>query len=153
MIAAMVDTNVLVYAVDERDPRKMAAARQAVEVLEMQRRGVVTTQILGEFFNVVVCRFSRTLSLDVAQAGLERYAATMRVLDMRVPVVFEAARGVRRYGLSYYDAQIWASARLAGIELVLSEDFAAGTEIEGVRFLDPFAEGFSLAEALASGDR
>jgi predicted nucleic acid-binding protein len=153
MTAAMIDTNVLVYAVDERDPRKMATARVAVEALETQRRGVVTTQILGEFFNVVRCRFSRTLSLDVAFAGLERYAATMRVLDMRVPVVFEAARGVRRYGLSYYDAQIWASARVEGIELVLSEDFENGREIEGVRFVDPFAEGFSLADVLAQVTR
>jgi predicted nucleic acid-binding protein len=153
MSAALVDTNVLFYAVDSTEPRRQSIARELIGLLETRRAGVVTTQVLAEFFSAVTRKLSHPASPDTAQAGLERYAATMRVLDMRVPVVFEAARGVRRYGLSYYDAQIWASARLAGIELVLSEDFASGTEIEGVRFLDPFAEGFSLADALASGDR
>jgi predicted nucleic acid-binding protein len=153
MSAVVVDTNVLVYADDPLEPVKCAIAQRLIEELEVRRLGVITTQVLGEYLSVVIRRGRTPQSLDTARAGLERYAATMRVLDMRVPVVFEAARGVRRYGLSYYDAQIWASARLAGIELVLSEDFAPGTEIEGVRFADPFAEGFSLADALASGDR
>jgi predicted nucleic acid-binding protein len=153
MSAVLVDTNVLVYAYDESEPVKAELAEAVITSLVKRREAVITTQCLAEFFSVLTHKFGRRASPDTAQAGLERYAATMRVLDMRVPVVFEAARGVRRYGLSYYDAQIWASARLAGIELVLSEDFASGTEIEGVRFLDPFAEGFSLADALASGDR
>jgi predicted nucleic acid-binding protein len=153
MSAVVIDTNVLVYADDRAEPAKRAVARRLIEELEVRRLGVITTQVLGEYLSVVIRRGRSPQSLDTAQAGLERYAATMSVLEMRVPVVFEAARAVRRYGLSYYDAQIWASARLAGIELVLSEDFASGTEIEGVRFVDPFAEGFSLADTLAQGDR
>jgi predicted nucleic acid-binding protein len=49
---------------------------------------------------------------------------------------------VIRYQLSYYDAQIWAVARLNRIPLVLSEDFSDGSVIEGVRFANPFADGF-----------
>jgi predicted nucleic acid-binding protein len=53
--------------------------------------------------------------------------------------VLEALRGVVRYRLSYYDAQIWAVARLNHVPVVLSEDFSAWSEIEGVRFENPFA--------------
>lgn len=149
MTAVMVDTNVFVYAEDDRDLRKRGVARDLVGELELRHLGVVTTQVLAEYFHAVRYRLPRPLEVESAVAGLERLADTMRVLDMRVSVIFEAVRGVRRYHLSYYDAQIWASARLAGIELILSEDFDSGAEIEGVRFLDPFAPGFSLEEALA----
>jgi len=45
---------------------------------------------------------------------------------------------VLAHGFSYWDAQIWATARLNQIPIVLSEDFAHGRRIEGVRFLNPF---------------
>jgi len=149
MNAVLVDTNVLSYAVDYRDAAKQAIARGTLQILEQRRAGVVTTQVLAEFYSSVTRKLAHPAPESVAFAGLERYAATMRVLDLRVPVVFEAARAVQRYCLSYYDAQIWASARLEGIDVVLSEDFASGTEIEGVHFVDPFAPGFAIEDALA----
>jgi predicted nucleic acid-binding protein len=149
MSVALVDTNIFVYAHDPDEAAKRDIARGLILGLEERRAGVVTTQVLAEFYSVLTRKFRHRASPETAYSALERYAATMRVLDMRVPVVFEAARAVQRYGLSYYDAQIWASARLGGIDVVLSEDFASGTEIEGVRFLDPFAPGFALEDARA----
>lgn len=146
MNAVLVDTNILFYSVDYRHACKQRVAREILQALELRRAGVVTTQVLGEFYSSVTRKLEHPAPESVAFAGLERYAATMRVLDMRVPVIFEAARAVQRYCLSYYDAQIWASARLEGIDVVLSEDFASGTEIEGVRFVDPFAPGFALEQ-------
>ena len=59
-------------------------------------------------------------------------------------MVLEAVRGLRDHGFPYYDAQIWAAARLNQIPIVLSEDFASGSTVEGVTFIDPFAEGFRV---------
>ena len=59
-------------------------------------------------------------------------------------VVLEAGRGVRDHHLSYYDAQIWAAARLNQVPLVFSEDFQDGRVLEGVRFVNPFTPGFVL---------
>ena len=107
----------------------------------------MTTQVLGEFYlGPSPASSSITAPESVAFAGLERYAATMRVLDMRVPVIFEAARARPALLPLLLRRQIWASARLEGIDVVLSEDFASGTEIEGVRFVDPFAPGFALEQ-------
>ena len=58
----------------------------------------------------------------------------------------EAARGARDYGLAYYDAQIWAAARLNQVQIVLSEDFQDGQTLEGVRFANPFGESFVIEE-------
>jgi predicted nucleic acid-binding protein len=59
-------------------------------------------------------------------------------------IVTEAARGVRDHQLAYYDAQIWATARLHGVPIILSEDFQTGRTLEGVRFVNPFADDFQL---------
>ena len=60
-------------------------------------------------------------------------------------IVLEAARGVRDHRLNYWDAQVWATARLNQIPLVLSEDFKDGFVLDGVRFVNPFARAFDLA--------
>jgi len=59
-------------------------------------------------------------------------------------IVLEAVRGVRTYQMSYWDAQIWASARMNQIPVVLSEDFGEGTTIEGVHFVNPFGSDFNI---------
>jgi predicted nucleic acid-binding protein len=59
-------------------------------------------------------------------------------------VVFEALRGARDYQLSYYDAQIWATAKLHQVPTIFTEDFTDGRVVEGVRFVDPFSANFDL---------
>lgn len=61
-------------------------------------------------------------------------------------IVLEAARGARDHGLAYYDAQIWASARLNQVPTIFSEDFTDGQVLEGVRFINPFSTNFRLED-------
>ena len=58
-------------------------------------------------------------------------------------VVLEAVRGVRDHHLSYFDAQIWAVAKLNQVAVIVSEDFNSGGTLEGVHFLNPFDAGFN----------
>jgi len=51
----------------------------------------------------------------------------------------EAARGVKEHRFSYWDAQIWAAAKLNQVPVIFSEDFASGSTVEGVTFVNPFA--------------
>lgn len=73
---------------------------------------------------------------------MERLMLAFPVVPLTAPVVLEALRGVAQHGLSYYDAQIWATARLHQVPLVLSEDFAMGAVVEGVQFVNPLLAGF-----------
>ena len=66
------------------------------------------------------------------------------VIPLTDSIVLEAARGCRDYHLAYYDAQIWAAARLNQITVIFSEDFQDGQMLEGVRFINPFAPQFNL---------
>jgi predicted nucleic acid-binding protein len=54
--------------------------------------------------------------------------------------------GVRDHQLSYYGAQIWASARLNQVPVICGEDFQDGQILEGVRFVNPFADEFVIDE-------
>jgi predicted nucleic acid-binding protein len=76
------------------------------------------------------------------ETQLRHFVDLWPVFDVTPPVVLEAARGVREHSLSFWDAQIWAVAWLNGLSIVLSEDIDAGAEVEGVRFVNPFAAGF-----------
>jgi predicted nucleic acid-binding protein len=53
-------------------------------------------------------------------------------------------RGALTHHLSYYDAQVWAAARLNQVGVVFSEDFAEGSSLEGVRIVNPFAAEYAL---------
>jgi len=64
--------------------------------------------------------------------------AALRVLPLQETVVDGALRGVDTHGLSHYDAQIWAAARLAGAATLLTEDLQPGRDLEGVIVVDPF---------------
>lgn len=144
MALALIDTNVLVYAVDPTSPEKQQRALELLERLESVGNGRLSVQCLAEFFSATTRKLQPPLTANESAAQLDNLARAFPVLDLTAMIVLEAARGARDRSLSYYDAQIWASARLNQIPVVFSEDFADRSVIEGVRFVNPFADGFQL---------
>jgi predicted nucleic acid-binding protein len=61
---------------------------------------------------------------------VENYLSSWTVFDVKSFVMLEAVRGVREHRFSYWDAQIWATARFNQIPVVLSDDFASGSIVE-----------------------
>lgn len=145
---ALIDTNVLVYTLDVDEVEKRRCAQTLLRRLQASRAGAVCAQVLGEHQSVVSRRFAHMNGPREAVMATERWANAFPVHDTTLRVVREALRATVRYQMSYYDAQIWAVARVNRIPLVLSEDFTDGAVIEGVRFANPFAEGFDLAAVL-----
>jgi predicted nucleic acid-binding protein len=145
MSAILIDTNVLIYAHDRSERDKQ---RQAVDVLDRiteADNGALSAQVLSEFYRTATRTLSPPLTPEQAEAQIGYFVSVWRVFDVTPTVVLEAVRGVRKYGLSFWDAQIWAAARLNRVPVVLSEDFSAGAAIEGVRFVNPFAVDFDPA--------
>lgn len=143
-----VDTNVLVYAYDAARPDKQARAVQVLRHLARTASGAVSTQVLAEFFVTVVYKSPVRMSSEEAYERLEYYLNNWTVIGLSGEIILRAARAVRDYKFSFWDAQIWAAARLNGLSEVLSEDFNSGATIEGVRFINPFADDFQITEAL-----
>jgi len=142
---ALIDSNILVYTFDPASRDKQARAARLLDALEPIGRGMLSTQVLGEFFRVATEKLANPLTPAEARLELERLVATWPVLPITAPIVLEAARGARDHRLPYWDAQLWATARLNQVEIVLSEDFQDGRVLDGIRFMNPFAPSFDLA--------
>ncbi|MEA4883167.1 MAG: PIN domain-containing protein [Clostridia bacterium] len=134
----LVDTNVLVYAYDVSEPVKQRRAIEVLHDLSEREAGAVSVQVMSEMFVALTRKLSSPLGVEQALRTLSRHMRTWHVLDITEFVVLEAARGVRDHQMSYWDAKIWATARLNQIPIILSEDFASGSTMEGVRFVNPF---------------
>ncbi len=142
----LIDTHLLIYLYDIHAADKAGQARQVLERLELTRTGRLSVQNLAEFLHVSTRKLDPPLSRAEAleQAGL--FTRIWPVFDLTTMILLEAARGARDHGLAYYDAQVWATARLNQVPVVFSEDFSDGKVLEGVRFVNPFAEGFRLED-------
>jgi predicted nucleic acid-binding protein len=142
----LIDTNLLVYLFDSGSPGKALQARQVLERLELTGSGRLSVQSLAEFLQVTTCELDPPLSRAEALAQVSLFTRMWPVFDLTSLIVLEAARGARDHGLAYYDAQIWAAARLNQVTVVYSEDFSDGQVLEGVRFVNPFSADFRVED-------
>ena len=135
-----IDTNILVYLYDTSDSQKQAAAEKTFSELIDSRSAVVSPQVLAEFYAATTRKSRLLLTAEEAGDRLHAFNSLCEVVPLTGMITLEAVRGVQTYQFSVWDAQIWATAKLNQISTVLSEDFNIGSEIEGVRFLNPLGE-------------
>jgi len=141
----VLDTNLLVYAVDRREPLKRDRAREVLRRVGGSGSGALPAQALAEFTNACLRKLEPRPDPEAIRREVERLLLAFPVVPLTGPVVLEALRGVREHLLSYYDAQVWAVARLGQVGVVLSEDFNPGAVLDGVSFANPLDPAFELA--------
>ncbi|WP_414582010.1 PIN domain-containing protein [Scytonema sp. PCC 10023] len=133
----LLDTNILVYIYDPFDSTKQERAIAIVDRLIQTNRAVISTQVMGEFFMATTRAKRQLLSPSEAIARIRNYMSACSVVDVTRLITLEAIRGVEAHNFGFWDAQIWATARLNQISEVYSEDFNIGAIIEGVQFTNP----------------
>jgi len=138
------DSNVLVYAYDRSEPAKQKRAMEVLKRLGESGDGVISIQVLAEFFVSVTRKIAAPLSVVEASERVQNLLAAWTVVDLTGLIVLEAVRGIRDHSFHYWDAQIWATARLNQIPVLFSEDLSPDSIVEGVRFVNPFAQGFQF---------
>jgi predicted nucleic acid-binding protein len=146
MGAVLADTNLLVYAHDPSDPVKQSKAIDVLAHLRLTGIGRLSAQTLAEFF-AATTRGKKPL-LPTVKAGLQvqNFASSWIVFDITSLIIIEAARGVRTHKFSYWDSQLWATARLNQVPTIFTEDFNIGATIDGVCFVNPFAADFRTTD-------
>jgi predicted nucleic acid-binding protein len=140
-VAALVDTNVLVYRFDPRFPDKQS---RATEIL---REGIESDAVRVPHQAIVEFVAAATRPLPGGHALLTREEAIREAEELLVQfdilypdaeVVRLALRGMAAYQLSWFDAHLWAYAEHFGLEELLSEDFQDGRRYGTVRITNPF---------------
>lgn len=129
------DTNILAYAADPRDPGKRDRARQALIEVEGRSAIVISTQVMLELHSVLTAK----LRMDAAHARGLVQAASMRyeVVTLTADLIMRGLDVQIIHRLSHWDACIIVAAAAAGCREVLTEDLQDGAIIEGVRVRNP----------------
>ncbi|MEE8147223.1 MAG: PIN domain-containing protein [Longimicrobiales bacterium] len=140
-MAALVDTNVLVYRFDPRVRSKQTVAT------ELLRRGIaddsvrLAHQAIVEFVAATtrpVVGRAPLLTVPEAVRESEELLVQFDVLYPNDEIVRLALRGMAAYELHWFDAHMWAYAEHHGLEELISEDFQDGRLYGGVRAINPF---------------
>lgn len=138
----LIDTNVLVYRYDPRFPDKQATATAVLR--EYVQTGVarVPHQAVVEFVAATTRgrRGLRLLEPADARREAEEIMAQFIVIYPDDAVLRTALRGAAAYGLSWFDAHLWAYAEVHGLPELLSEDFQHGRMYGTVTVRDPFRD-------------
>lgn len=132
------DTNIFVYTFDDRDPGKRDRARTLVTEALSGSRGVIGYQVIQEFLNAALRKFTKPL----AAADAERYLAVILeplcAVFAGVELYHQAIDISERWKYSFYDSLIIASALQANCTILYSEDLQHGQKIGNLRILNPF---------------
>ena len=130
------DSNILVYAVDPADPKKKATAIELItHALEQNHDGLISTQVMSEFVNVVLKKGIAHLDqLDQWISFFYPLLATEVTMD----IIRNAAVIKDEYGIQFYDAQIVATAEKLGCHEIVSEDLNEKQRYHGMAVVNPF---------------
>ena len=131
-----VDTNILVYCFDDADPAKKKKAMQIMDGLWETSKGVLSLQVLKEFFVTVTEKLANKMDFRDAKAAVIDLLSWNIFYETRFSLerTFEI---IQKHHLSLWDANIISAAILSDCNTVYSEDLQHNQTIEGVRIINP----------------
>jgi len=132
-----VDTNVLVYALDEDQGERHQKARALVEELWNSGLGVLSTQVLQELYVTLTRKLLKPMTRPRARAVIQRYAA-WPTHQITPGDVLAASELEQRHTLAFWDALIIVAAQRMGATRVVSEGMQADRSFGAVRVFNPF---------------
>ena len=131
------DTNIFAYMFDASAPQKAEKARRLVKQAVSTRKGVVSQQVVQEFFNLAFRKFQPAMTFAEAEDFLSTVFQPLLVVQS-VQTYKEALQLHSRYRLPWYDSLIVAAARESGCEILYTEDFQHEQRFGELRVKNPF---------------
>ena len=132
------DTNIFVYSFDASSPKKAAKSTKLIRSAIETRGGIVSYQVVQEFFNVALRRFAKPMSTADAEQYLSTTFRPLLSVHSSPALYGEALRIGARFRLAWYDSLIVASAIEGQCDVLYSEDFQDGQQFGTVVISNPF---------------
>lgn len=130
------DTNILVYALDQDEAPRRDASRKAIESIVADGSGVISTQVMQEFYVAA----TRKLGIPpLAAKTVLKTFTVFEIVQISPELIQDAIDCAVLNTLSFWDALIIAAAASAGCERVYTEDLNAGQTVLGVAIENPLA--------------
>ena len=132
------DTNIFVYSLEAAAPAKKARALELISQALQSRKGIISYQVVQEFFNVAFRRFSPKMTPAEAEQYLALTLQPLLVGHSSYALFSEALALNRRHSLSWYDSLIVASAIESGCRVIYTEDLQHGQAFGDLKVTNPF---------------
>ena len=134
MPKSFLDTNILIYQMDGRDPPKQKKCRELVRALVLKHEAVISTQILQEFY--VACTAKLKITPILVKGMMHGYQ-NMEVVTVGTDLINETVDTSVQYHISFWDALVVVSAESAKCQYLITEDLNEGQVIRNVRVQNP----------------
>ena len=132
-----IDTNILIYAFDVSAGKKHQVASHILSDLWNSGLGVLSTQVLQEFYVNVVQKIQKPIDQKMAKTII-RDLLKWQVVVNNGDSILDAIDISEKYGYSFWDSLIIEAALTGGVSVLLSEDLQHGQVISGVTIRNPF---------------
>jgi predicted nucleic acid-binding protein len=132
------DTNIFVYSFDQSAAAKAQRATQLIREALTTQKGVISYQVVQEFFNVALKRFSQPMQAADAEQYLSTVFRPLLSVHSSQALYAEALHLHAQSGLSWYDALIVSAAIQARCDLLFTEDLQHGQRFGILQVRNPF---------------
>jgi len=132
-----IDTNVLVYAYDKDEKIKNTIAKKLLIDCWENKSGIISTQVLQEFYVTVTTKLSKNLSINEARELITDFLA-WQIEQVNPQDILEATVFQERYKYSFWDSLIIILAQKSGAEILYSEDLQDGQKFGNLIIKNPF---------------
>jgi predicted nucleic acid-binding protein len=130
------DTNVLFYAEDPRDPAKQKRARDLIRAGFTDGLAWISLQVLQEFFSSTTKKLR--LPVEDARRRVELYSRHLSVVQMGPADLLSAIDLHRQHQLSIWDSLIIQASSVPGCDVIYTEDLQDGLILGETRIVNPF---------------
>lgn len=134
MSKIFLDTNILVYANDKSDLRKQALATELLTDCIVERKGVISTQVLQEYAAVSLHKLHQDVKIVLRRLG---QFESLEIIQVTSAMICRALELYSQHRIHYWDAAILAAAEEAGCDQLYSEDFQDGAVYNSMRVVNP----------------
>ncbi|MGD0901703.1 MAG: PIN domain-containing protein [Terracidiphilus sp.] len=132
------DTSIFVHSFDRSSPAKAQRAEQLIREALTTQKGVISYQIVQEFFNVALRRFSQPMhAADAGQYLITVFRPLLAVHSSQA-LYLEALHFCSQSGLSWYDSLIVSAAIQSRCDLLYTEDLQHGQRFGSLQVMNPF---------------
>jgi predicted nucleic acid-binding protein len=132
---SFLDSTLLVYTDDRSEPRKQEAALALVELCRRRSSGVVSSQVLQEYFVAATRKLG--VPAEIARRKVELFAR-FDLFVIGLDDILAAIDLHRLHRFSLWDALIVRAASRSGCSVLFSEDLQHGRRIDGLEIVNPF---------------
>ncbi len=135
MDKVFVDTNIIIYANDKRDPEKQQKAIVLIKQLIKTGTGVISTQVLQEYAFVAIKKLKQSPDVVIRQIKL---LEALEVINQTSDQISRAVEIMHAYKISFWDACIVSNAENANCSKIYSEELNTGQFYSGIQIINPF---------------